>query len=256
MHKSAKEYMQIPCPLPILEYNKSMGGVDKLDFLISLDRIHIKSKKWTLRVIFHFVDLSVVASWLRYKKDCLSIGMRSSEQMSLLQFRYSIAEWLIKCGTNRTARILPGRPVRRSFEYRPQSDVRFDGVGHLPTWNEKRQRCKNADCIDAFSHFTCTNCKVFLCLNKNRNCFLQYHSPSSMPAQWCNLEYALKFKPRHCYLNCKTISTKWWNYVVKLICACARLLTWICTNGCTEQLHVMFASNDTERSNWFYMLVQ
>ena len=46
-YKSAKEYMQIPCPLPILEYNKSMGGVDKLNFLISLYRIHIKSKKWT-----------------------------------------------------------------------------------------------------------------------------------------------------------------------------------------------------------------
>ena len=175
--------MQIPCPLPILEYNKSMGGVDKLDFLISLYRIHIKSKKWTLRIIFHFVDLSVVASWLRYKKDCLSIGMRSSERMSLLQFRYSIAECLIKCGTNPTARILPGRPVRRSFEYRPQSDVRFDGVDHLPIWNEKRQRCKNADCIDAFFHFTCTKCKVSLCLNKSRNCFLQYHSPSPMPAQ-------------------------------------------------------------------------
>ena len=180
--KSAKEYIQIPCPLPILKYNKSMGGVDKLDFLISLYRIHIKSKKWTLRIIFHFVDVAVVSSWLKYKKDCKSIGMRKSEQLSLLQFRYSIAECLIQCGTNPTARVLPGRPVRRSYEHQPQSDVRFDGIGHLPVWNEKRQRCKNADCIDTFSHFVCVKCKVSLCLNKHRNCFFNYHSLSPPPS--------------------------------------------------------------------------
>ena len=60
--KSSKTYVDAVCPSAVLEYNKSMGGVDKLDFLLSLYRIHIKSKKWTLRVIFHFVDLAVVTS--------------------------------------------------------------------------------------------------------------------------------------------------------------------------------------------------
>ena len=60
--KSSKTYADAVCPSAVLEYNKSMGGVDKLDFLLSLYRIHIKSKKWTLRAIFHFVDLAVVTS--------------------------------------------------------------------------------------------------------------------------------------------------------------------------------------------------
>ena len=44
-HKSSKTYVDVVCPSAVLEYNKSTGGVDKLDFLLSLYRIHIKSKK-------------------------------------------------------------------------------------------------------------------------------------------------------------------------------------------------------------------
>lgn len=174
--KSAKEYIYMPCPSPILEYNKSMGGVDKLDFLIALYRIHIKSKKWTLRVIFHFLDLAVVTSWLQYRKDCRSVGMRTSEQLQLLEFRNDIAECLMKCGTNPLAIRSPGRPMQQAMQYGPPVDVRLDGVGHVPKWNE-RQRCKNSACEDRFSHFVCVKCNVSLCLNKNRNCFLSYHSP-------------------------------------------------------------------------------
>jgi len=49
-------------------YNKNMGGVDLLDQMVANYRIYIRSKKWTLRMIFHAIDLAVVNSWFEYKK--------------------------------------------------------------------------------------------------------------------------------------------------------------------------------------------
>lgn len=171
---STKAYVDVACPSAIIEYNKSMGGVDKLDFLLSLYRIHIKSKKWTLRVIFHFIDLAVVTSWLQYIKDCKSVGHPKSQQLSLLQFRFNIAECMIKHNTNPLDKAAVGKP-RRSLQSAPPTDVRFDGIGHFPVWKDKRQRCKLSTCVECFSFVVCEKCGVSLCLNKQRNCFRDYH---------------------------------------------------------------------------------
>lgn len=47
-----------------------MGGVDKIDQLIAYYRTFIKSKKWTLRMMFHAIDIACCNSWLEYLKDC------------------------------------------------------------------------------------------------------------------------------------------------------------------------------------------
>ena len=54
-----------------------MGGVDKMDFLIQLYRIFIRSRKWTLRVIFHFVSVAVNNSWLEYQRDADTFGSQA-----------------------------------------------------------------------------------------------------------------------------------------------------------------------------------
>ena len=172
--KSSKTYVNVVCPSAVLEYNKSMGGVDKLDFLLSLYRIHIKSKKRILRVIFHFVDLAVVTSWLQYGNHCKSVGYPKLQQMTLLQFRLNIAECLIKHNTNPLDKATVGKP-RRSLQNASPADIRFDGVGHFPVWKDKRQRCKFSGCAKCFSYVFCEKCEVSLCLNKQRNCSRRYH---------------------------------------------------------------------------------
>lgn len=62
--KSQKEYKQVPRPEVIKDYNHCMGGVDKLDFLITLYRTFIRSRKWTLRMFTHAIDLACANSWL------------------------------------------------------------------------------------------------------------------------------------------------------------------------------------------------
>jgi hypothetical protein len=56
IHSSNKEAVKF--------YNHNMGGVDKHDFLISLYRSFVRSKKWTIRMITHGIDLSLVNSWI------------------------------------------------------------------------------------------------------------------------------------------------------------------------------------------------
>jgi hypothetical protein len=77
-------------------YNKSMGGVDLLDQMISYYRTFIKSKKWYLRVITHFLDFAIVASWMEYRKNMKILKKKPNEIMDLLNFRLYIANCLIK----------------------------------------------------------------------------------------------------------------------------------------------------------------
>ena len=59
-----KKFVMICCPACVQVYNEFMGGVYKLDGLIAYYRIRSKTKKWSLRVIYHFVDFALANSWL------------------------------------------------------------------------------------------------------------------------------------------------------------------------------------------------
>ncbi|MGH0115062.1 UNVERIFIED_CONTAM: hypothetical protein FKN15_074581 [Acipenser sinensis] len=68
-----------------------MGGVDKLDQLISLYRTEIKSRKWTLRMFTHGFDVAVVNSWLEYRRDAQHSGIPNKEVLDLLHIRMNVA---------------------------------------------------------------------------------------------------------------------------------------------------------------------
>lgn len=56
----------------------------------------------------------------------------------------------------------------------PLNSVRTDTIGHFPSWKNCRFQCYN-DC--KFRSFVyCEKCKIYLCLNKDRNCFLAFHA--------------------------------------------------------------------------------
>lgn len=93
--KNKKEYVHIPRPEGINVYNDSMGGVDKLNFLISIYRTFIRSKKWTLRMFTHAIDIACANSWLEYKRDCEILSIPKKNIIDLVTLRMSIAESLI-----------------------------------------------------------------------------------------------------------------------------------------------------------------
>lgn len=97
-NQKEKQYVKVKRPEVVKKYNKAMGGVDKLDQLISLYRIDIRSRKWTLRMISHAFDVAVVNSWLEYRRDNESKGTQPQKIMDLLEFKMNVAEVLVCAG--------------------------------------------------------------------------------------------------------------------------------------------------------------
>ncbi|KAH8035477.1 hypothetical protein HPB51_005712 [Rhipicephalus microplus] len=86
-NKAEKCHVDEIRPAVINAYNHSMGGVDKVDFQISLYRTTIRSRKWTLRMTFHIMNLAVVNAWLEYRRDADKQNL--PKQLDLLDFTQS-----------------------------------------------------------------------------------------------------------------------------------------------------------------------
>ena len=68
--KKNKVYMDVDCPEIIKYYNNFMGGgVDLMDRLISYYFMTFRAKQWPTRVILHLLSMSVVNSWIEYRKN-------------------------------------------------------------------------------------------------------------------------------------------------------------------------------------------
>lgn len=183
--KKKARYVDIKQPEVVNDYNFAMGGVDLLDQYISYYRIFIKSKKWTLRIISHFIDFASVISWIEYKEDYKNLGEDSSQMLDLYHFRLRLAKLLVTANHNKRGRPPANQdPVntqpnikKSRNEVRPLDDIRHDGFDHLPQHDSEQKsasRCKFPNC-QGKSRVFCGKCKVHLCLNSRKNCFHSYH---------------------------------------------------------------------------------
>ncbi|XP_047107926.1 piggyBac transposable element-derived protein 3-like [Schistocerca piceifrons] len=118
--KKESKYVTIARPELVKCYNHGMGGVDLFDQLMPYYRIFIKSKKWTLRAIFHAVDFAVVQRWLEYRKNANAVGLPTKKIMDLLDFRMKLADVLVLSGMDtsnrkwgRPSATPPDTPVQR-----------------------------------------------------------------------------------------------------------------------------------------------
>lgn len=180
--KASKQKIAINRPQIVRDYNLNMGGVDLMNQMISYYRISIRSKKWTLRFITHFIDFAIVQSWIEYKKDCEKSKIPKRKVMDLLEFRMNLADQLVyfKSPPKRIARITlddvrsKQKRLDKSRERRTDENIRYDGFDHFPEYSKNRLRCKLESC-NSKSQVFCSKCNVHLCLNLNHNCYLEYH---------------------------------------------------------------------------------
>ena len=182
---SNNKKVAVKAPNVVTLYNRSMGGVDKIDMLIALYRIFFKSKKWYHRIFWHMVDECVCNAWLLYRRDW-DASARTGRHLNLMEFKFELSYCLRKqhkpCEQQRRV----GRPTiyqqnneRRKFRIKrtvPMKPVREDGVGHSPVALKRRARCNNIGCKRVITTF-CIKCKLHLCIkgNDNRQCFLEFH---------------------------------------------------------------------------------
>ena len=179
-HSKNKKKIEIQCPDIVKQYNRSMGGVDLADQLISLYKIPLRSKKYYMRLVFHMIDMAVVNAWQLYRRDASSLNLQRKDILSLAGFKLLLSFDLMKvgkvCGRKRgrpSSTGVPRKPPKKGC-HRPSVAIQKDGIGHLPRISEKRQRCKMENCKGR-TNIYCKKCNVNLCLNNKSNCFELYH---------------------------------------------------------------------------------
>lgn len=178
--KSENCKKEVECPDIVRVYNKHMGGVDLQDSLLGLYPIKVKSKKWYHRIFYHMLDVAVVNAWILDKKIKRQLG-QEDKIIPLLTFKTELAMQLCNRGLpnthkrGRPSNEVTLKPKRRCLEPSPSKNIQMDGVGHWPVWTKERERCKLQGCKGK-SRVKCSKCKVHLCCNSNKNCFLNYHS--------------------------------------------------------------------------------
>lgn len=72
-----------------------MGGIDLLDRIIAKYRQNAKTRKWTVRLIFRFVDFACAASWVEYRRDCAALKIKQKNIKDYLDFKIAISEWMV-----------------------------------------------------------------------------------------------------------------------------------------------------------------
>jgi len=166
--------VSVEYPEVVYLYNKSMGGVDKHDQLVSYYRTFIKSKKWALRMIFHVFDMAVVNSWLEYKKYAMDLEISSKDIMDLIYFKQRLAESLIRIGTNQSGRFSSSSinitvPKQKCVNKKPLEEVRKNQLSHYPENDDRVEaiRCKFEDCTGR-THVYCVKYNCHFCFTKKK----------------------------------------------------------------------------------------
>lgn len=185
--KKIKRNIQVPCPRVIKEYNAHMGGVDLMDSFIGRYHIRIKSRKWTMRLFYHLLDITIINSWVLYKNVNVKKGTPQKDILKLADFRTELADTLCqyqnrpdnKRGRPSTSRKdddvePPSKRSRSGVQVLPSTDIRYDRVGHEKVFMDSRNKCKYQNCRKLTS-WLCKKCKVSLCDNKKNPCFALFH---------------------------------------------------------------------------------
>ncbi|XP_067141824.1 piggyBac transposable element-derived protein 3-like [Centruroides vittatus] len=173
--------LDVPAPLAIKDYNTHMEGVDKADMLRSLYDRNRRSKKWWHRLLFAIIEMALVNAYI--------IFTDMNEKVPFLQFKRQVSQGLLTKGKKASSN--RGRPKRKSLDqttdplskrkklaFSVSNDIRLQNQGgHWPEFVPNRGRCEYCATkhIESRPHSRCTLCKVFLCVNQKKNCFLDFH---------------------------------------------------------------------------------
>ena len=135
--------------------------------------------------MFHLLDMSVANAWLLYRRDAKKLLLSINKQQSLLQFKISIVDSLLKVGkcdykkrgrkSDNEENFQKKKKTSNATHPIPQKDIRLDNIGHLPAVSDNRKLCKLPGCKGKVNYF-CIKCNVHLCCNNKQNCFLIFHA--------------------------------------------------------------------------------
>lgn len=178
-NRTTKQYEEVSCPNIVKEYNRHMGGVDLMDSLIGRYKIRMKTGKWPSRLFHHMLDLAMVNAYVLYHR----INSEKHQRIELPKFREEVAESLLLMSEKKKV----GRPSndaehsaktpQKSKMYLPPSNVRYDGLHHWPSFQDKskKRQCRNKPC-KSDTQVYCEKCGIPLCMSIKKSCFKDFHT--------------------------------------------------------------------------------
>ncbi|KAF6215702.1 hypothetical protein GE061_000033 [Apolygus lucorum] len=150
--KEKKSMVPVPRPKCISSYNKYMGGVDKLDWLVNEYRIKIRGKKWYFPIITHLLDVCVVNAHVLH-------GLVNDDKMPLLEFRRRITRSYLSLPSISNPK-LSGRPsLAKALDKRIPRDVEKNQNDHYVERTEEGKQRKCAVCKKN-ARKQCSKCDV------------------------------------------------------------------------------------------------
>ncbi|XP_063630918.1 piggyBac transposable element-derived protein 4-like [Cydia splendana] len=174
------KYNGVYKPSIVLDYNKSMGGVDKKDQYLSAHPLErCKNKVWYKKLFRRMFNAAIF--------NCFVIFATSNPKINQRQFRIMLAEDLLKIHrqidltdekrliTRRSGLTTKTSTVRPKTHQRPQLEHR-----HFPTRTGfKQSRCWMCAQRKATARtvWKCMECDVNLCIE---HCFMNYHIKPSV----------------------------------------------------------------------------
>ncbi|KAK6169503.1 hypothetical protein SNE40_020546 [Patella caerulea] len=175
---------EFDCPKAVVDYNKSMGGVDKAYMLCAIHGRDRKSMKWWHRIFFGLIDRAIVNSQVVYSKL-----QRGQNNISTFDFRRAVAQSVVnlsrKPQVGRPLSVEPNPTAQKRKRQAPSvsRDVRLQNLGaRWIVFSEIRGRCEVCSItgVEFRPKSKCKTCGVRLCCNQSKNCFNVYHGVSEV----------------------------------------------------------------------------
>lgn len=159
----SKEKKKVPVPQPYVigQYNKFMGGVDRMDQNVNNYRVNIRSKKWWWTLFVFCLDSAMHNAWQFYRRQ------NGCEKVDFLKFRREVTNLYLKKYGQPPAS--GGRPkTSKPLLDRVHDQLRYDGLNHWLVSAPKQNRC--AICQKNTTKM-CEKCLI----NLHEQCFKTYH---------------------------------------------------------------------------------
>ena len=150
-----------PCPTPVVEYNKFMGGVDLSDQLIQYYTTQHRTVKWYRKLFLHFLDIAATNAYLLHRELMQNMQKDSMTHKTFLE--------------ELTAQLCS---VTVKTEKTPVKNVSNVPI-HKPFCGPRAYRkvcvyCKTQG-KKVKTPWMCKVCDVYLCVLPERNCYDAWH---------------------------------------------------------------------------------
>jgi hypothetical protein len=166
-----KEKVTKPAPAVAVDYNKCMGAVDRFNHLMeSYSCRQVHQHRWFTALIYFGLDVLMINAYIKLNEERRLQGEKAITSKIFRRLAIDHLCMTGNAGTPKATAAAAADPAAGAAAAPASTQL---PPSHLPARTGDRARCRQ--CAAGQSFWYCRVCKVNLCLNKDRNCYTDYH---------------------------------------------------------------------------------